>query len=371
MKVKIRNALFSDFDAVGALKKRNGLDVVWSESRWLFLWSENPVFQSIEAWPIGWVLETEEKIVGYLGNIPLRYWCQSKPLLVAASRGFAVDPEYREHTLKLIAAFYSQKTPSILLSTTANKVAAKVYKLARSEPLPYADYDESLFWVTSSEGFLSAMFQHLCVPCIVARIAAFLAQPALSIWLNLRGHGPRHRQWSSELTILRADEIGSEFDELWERKQVELSQTLLADRSSASLRWHFGHSGAMARQAQILVARQNKSLVGYIVLIRMDSQAIGLKRYCVADLFVENDTPEVIDALLELAYTTARKNGIHMVEWVGFPERVRTRFTATAPLMRKLSSCPFWYKAIHLENLPNLDLPEAWYASLFDGDGSL
>jgi len=371
MKVQIREALFSDFEAVGALKKRNGLDVVWSESRWLFLWSENSVFQSAEAWPIGWVLEKDGKVVGYLGNIPLRYWCQGKPLLVAAARGFVVDPECRKHTLKLIAAFFSQKAPELLLNTTANKVAAKVFKLARSEPLPYADYDESLFWVTSSVGFLSATFKHLGAPSIVARIAAFLAQPVLSIWLKLRGHGPRYRQWAGELTILRVDEIGSEFDELWQRRQVELSQTLLADRSSASLRWHFGHSGAMARQAQILVARQNESLVGYIVLTRVDSQAIGLKRYCVADLFVESDAPEVIDALLELAYTTACKNGIHMVEWVGFPERVKARFMATAPLMRKLSSWPFWYKAIHLENLPDLWLPESWYAGLFDGDASL
>lgn len=371
MKIQIREAQFIDFEAVGALKKRNGLDVVWHESRWMFLWAENPVFQSIKDWPIGWVLEENALVVGYLGNIPLRYWYQGKPVLVAAARGFAVDPEYRSHTLKLIAAFFSQKTPDLLLNTSANQTAAEVFKMAHAESVPYSDYDMAPFLVTSPLGFLSATFKHLGLPGILSRLAGILAQPALSIWLKLRGHGPRLRQWQGDLAVLKVNEISSEFDELWQRRQIKLPQTVLAERSSVSLRWHFGHLGALARQAQVLVARQKGLLVGYIILTREDSPATGLKRYRVVDLFVEDDVPEVIDALFELAYTTAIKNGIHIVELVGFPEKVRARFMMMIPLMRKLPSWQFWYRALHLEKLPELSHPEAWYASSFDGDASL
>jgi len=371
MKIQIREALFSDFKAVGELKKRNGLFRGCEESKWFFLLHENPVFQSVKAWQIGWVLEKNGCVVGYLGNIPLRYWYQGEPLLVAAAEGFTVDPECRGHSLKLIAAFFSQKTPDLLLNTSANQATAEVFKMARAEPVPYPDYDVAPFWVTSGAGFLSATFKHLGAPGILARLAGVLIQPVLSIVLKLRGHGPSNYEWLGDLAVIKASEISSEFDEFWQRRQIELPQTLLSDRSSVLLRWHFGHSGALARKAQVLVARKNGFLAGYMVLTREDSPAIGLKRYLVADFFVAGDAPEVIDALLALAYTTASKDGIHTVEWIGFPEGIRSRFMATGPLMRKMPSWQFWYKVVRFKNLPKLKCPEAWYASSFDGDASL
>ena len=371
MKIHIREAQLSDFEGVGLLQKRQGLAVEWCESHWLFLWGENPVMQSLVGWPIGWVLEENGRIVGYLGNIPLRYWHQGKPLLIAAARGYAVDPEFRGHSLKLIAAFFSQKMPNLLLNTTANQTTAVVFKMAGAEPIPYSDYDTAPFWIISGAGFLLATFKRLGLPSILTHFASFLIRPVLSIVLKIRGHGPRTSLWPGQLAVIKASEMGYEFDELWQRRQLELPRVFMADRSAELLRWHFDHVGALTRQAQVLVARQEGFLLGYMILTREDSPAIGLKRYRVADLFVEGDSPEIIDALLGLAYTSAKKDGVHTLEWIGFPSRVRARFMATAPLVRKLPSLQFWFKALDSANIPKLECQKTWYANSFDGDASL
>ena len=40
------------------------------------IWNKNPAYK--KGWPIGWVLESNKKIVGYLGNIPLNYYLAGK-----------------------------------------------------------------------------------------------------------------------------------------------------------------------------------------------------------------------------------------------------------------------------------------------------
>ncbi len=371
MELRIREAQFADFEAVGALTQRNGMNIEWHPSRWTFLWRDNPVSQSVPGWPIGWVLEANGAVAGYLGNVPLRYWYRGQPILAAAARGFAVDPQARSHTLKLVAAFFSQKQPDLLLNTSANPSAAAVFKLCRAQPVPYPDYDQMPFWVTRSSGFMAAFCQRFGLPGWFAQVVDGIAAPLFSVWLALRGHGPRRQQWDGECTLVAVNDIGPEFDRLWARRQEELPHAVLAERSAAMLRWHFGHEGAAQRQARVLAAHRNGELVGYLVLTREDSPALGLQRYRVADLFVGGDAPEVIDVLLRAAYETARKEGVHTVDCIGFPARVRERFMATAPLVRQLPSWQFWYRAVWPDKLPPLAQADAWYAGSFDGDASL
>src|SRR5208282_5779460 len=70
---KLREAQFSDFQAVADLKQRWGL-AADSIENWERLWSRNPAFEKTQAKPpIGWVLEADGRVVGYHGNIALLY----------------------------------------------------------------------------------------------------------------------------------------------------------------------------------------------------------------------------------------------------------------------------------------------------------
>src|SRR5271170_6897963 len=70
---KLREARFSDFPAIAKLKQRWGL-AADSFENWERLWKRNPALLhgGFER-PIGWVLETGDAVVGYLGNISLLY----------------------------------------------------------------------------------------------------------------------------------------------------------------------------------------------------------------------------------------------------------------------------------------------------------
>src|SRR5215469_11059279 len=68
---KLREATFADFDSVARLKQRCGLPADSIEN-WQRLWLHNPALAHTAAnHPIGWVLDANHEVVGYLGNISL------------------------------------------------------------------------------------------------------------------------------------------------------------------------------------------------------------------------------------------------------------------------------------------------------------
>src|SRR5271165_4214648 len=70
--VSVREARFSDYDAIAALMEQHGMETCGRED-WEHLWIGNPVYeQKGRDWPIGWVLENgDQKVVGFSGNVPV------------------------------------------------------------------------------------------------------------------------------------------------------------------------------------------------------------------------------------------------------------------------------------------------------------
>lgn len=371
MNLLIREANYSDCEAVGALKRRNGLSVKWSTDRWVGLWKENPAMQQNPAIPIGWVLEQEGDVVGYLGNIPMYYQFQGRRLLAAAARGFAVDAEYRSHSLRLVAAFFSQKNVDLLLNTSANVPSGSLFQLGKAEKIPYPDYDRALFWVVNARGFASSALRMRGFGVALAAIGGVALAPAVYFEGLLRRRGPQGNAAAYEVSVLKPNSIGEEFDDFWQRMLADRPQCMLADRSAQALRWHFGHRGATARRAIIVCAWHAGKLVGYVVLTREDSEGIGLMRSRVVDLMAEKDVPDLIDALLCAAVQQARRDGSHILELIGFPARIRAHFVGGQAFERKLPSWQFWHKAVDSDLRSSLEGGDAWYGCSYDGDASL
>ena len=98
---------------------------------------------------------------------------------------------------------------------------------------------------------------------------------------------------------------------------------------------------------------------------------IGLKRDRIVDLFVENDDINTIDQLIRASYDHAKKEGASILEMIGFPEFVRSRFAIGNPYSRTLPNWPYFYKTINASCRKVLKSEGVWYASPFDGDASL
>src|SRR5690348_13010571 len=176
---KLRQSTLSDFAEVLALKRRWGL--IWdSACDWDRMWRQNPALRYMKSQPaIGWVLEADGRIVGYLGNIPLLYRYGSETLSAVAGTSMVIEPAYRAGAVSLFAAFYRQKGIDLYLTTTAIEAVGKMTKAFKASVLPQADYDSVLVWVLRPDRFAEVIVRMLDVKPSVVPAARILASLAL------------------------------------------------------------------------------------------------------------------------------------------------------------------------------------------------
>lgn len=367
---RLREAFFSDFRGVAELKRRWGLFEDSIET-WEHLWKQNPALAHMRSEPpIGWVLEAEGKIVGYLGNIALLCRYGDRVLTAVAGHGLAVDPPYRMLSLTLVAAFFRQKAVDLYLSTTAIEAVGRMARAFKCNPLPHVDYQTVLFWVLRPYPFAKSIMKMLGTNPRLARLGGVLAFLAISTDKLVRRRWPRKSSVDLAVTDISVREIGDSFQDLWQRK-VNEEHRLLADRSAATLRWHFeipGDRGA----TRVLCCSQNGELLGYAVIRdEAPDERTGLRISSIADMLVKKDEAAVIKALLVAAYGHAKSAGSHVLEVLGFPNSIRDICNQWHPYARTLRECRYHYKAADPTLHKTLSNAAAWYASPFDGDTTL
>ena len=118
----IREVCIKDWGAVQKLKERVGMSSLTAKCQ-RQLWETNPAKLDRPRTSNGWVMETDGRIVGYLGSIPLLFRFKNNDVTAAAACAFAVDPAHRGSCLKLIAAFFNQKKIDLLMVNTASTEA--------------------------------------------------------------------------------------------------------------------------------------------------------------------------------------------------------------------------------------------------------
>ena len=364
---RLREALFSDFNAVAELKQRWGLGADSIEN-WERLWRHNPALVQDECErPIGWVLEAEGVVVGYLGNISLLYRYGDRKLKAVTGHALVVEPAYRASGLSLVAAFYRQRSVDLYLTTSAIPEVGRIARSFKSDALPQADYETVLFWVLHSYSFAQVLMEKLRLRSILGRIGVTSASLAVGIDKFLHRRSPRECS-SFTVSEIGVSEIGDDFQYLWLEKLDE-GPRLLADRSPAVLRWHFEIPGDRGT-ARVLCCRRNGELLGYAV-IRSDPQPNGTRQSVIADMFARQNNPEVLRTLLSAAYDHAKQAGSYVLEVLGFPTDIRRVCLESNPYLRRYPACPFYYKASDPQLHKTLSDGMAWYASPFDGDTTL
>jgi hypothetical protein len=366
---KLREARFSDFPAIAELKQRWGLNADSLEN-WDRLWQRNPALLCGDLKrPIGWVLEANGAVVGYLGNISLLYRFGDRTLTAVTAHGLVVDPAYRAVSLTLVAAFFRQKSVDLFISTTAIEAVGKIAVAFKSSPLPQADYETAFFWVLRPYPFARALMRKLKLGPALSQAGSGLTAFAVATDKTLRRRWPKASSTAFAVNVIRVDEIGDDFQTLWTEKQKDGCR-LLADRSPAALRWHFDIPGDRGC-ARALCCYQGRDLVGYTVVRTDTNQENGLQTSIIADLVVRGDDPEVVKALWKAAYDYAHHAGSHILEVLGFPPSIRHVASQWNPYLRKYPACPFYYKAADPGLHKTLSDGALWYASPFDGDATL
>jgi hypothetical protein len=370
---KVREVRFSDFDAVSELKQRWGI-AADSLENWERLWRHNPALMRTEVErqierPLGWVLDAGGAIVGYLGNISLQCSYGERTLTAVAAHGLVVEPPYRAVSLTLTAAFYRQKSVDLYLCTSAVESVGKMALAFKSSVLPQPDYHSVLFWVIQPYPFAQALMTKLNLGPTSARIGGGLAALAVAGDKILRVRWPRRSPTPLTITEIAPAEMGDGFETLWAEKLKE-RQRLFAERSLATLRWHFEVPGDRGC-CRVLCCRKGGELVGYAVLRTDTDPHTGLRKSLIADTLVRQDDPRIVKALWAEAYESAKRAGCHVLEVLGYPRSIRAACLRWNPYLRKYPGSPYYYKAADPALHAALSDAEAWYATPFDGDETL
>jgi hypothetical protein len=364
--VEVREASFDDYDQIAQLESRYKLESK-PPDEWQHLWTNNPVYQGLtNHWPIGWVVEdSNHKVVGYLGNIPLSYEFEGKTLLSATTRAWVVEEPYRGYSILLLDHFFSQNTVDLYLTTTLNSQAFDGFRVFEPSPVPVGDWDRSRFWVTNPLGFTGSMLSFKDVA-----FSKLLSYP-LSIPISFKGRFARKRlgRNGKSIRVEACTRFDERFDTFWEELKQRRWNVLLGTRTRQILDWHFKH--ALKRQdAWISCVSEGSRLVAYAAFYRHDNPSVGLKRMRLADFQTLTDD-KLIVPIISHALECCRRDGVHMLEMIGLSAEKSHVIAELAPHERKLPTWMSFYKTSNPHLNEKLKHGETWDLCCFDGDSSL
>jgi hypothetical protein len=366
---KLRTVTFSDCDAVVDLKRRWGLIPDPCEN-WNKLWVRNPALKDADPRrPLGWVLEAEGNLVGYVGNISSTYFYGDEVVSAVTAHALVVEAAYRATSVSLNAAFFRQKFTELYLGTTAIEAVDKISRIFKCDRLPQSDYDTVLFWILRPYPFAGVVAKKLNLNGPASYCAGALGTVALAADKMFRRRWPRLSKSNLSVSKINAREIGDEFDALWIAKRSE-RRRLLAERTADTLRWHFDIPGDRSA-IDVLRCHENGELQGYLVVRHEPAPEDGSRRSILCDVLIRRDRREVLEALFTAAYEQAKQAGSHVIEVVGFPPNIRSVLQQWNPYERKFPSCPFHFKTANPDFQHGLLDPSVWYASPYDGDTTL
>jgi len=348
----LREALFEDYEQISLLEGRYDLEPR-SREEWKHIWIGNPAYKDRgKQWPIGWVLENEDRqIVGYLGNIPLSYQFQKRKLVAAVTHAWVVESSYRSYAILLLDSYFRQKNADFFLSTTLNAKATEAFQVFKSPAVPVGRWDQSAFWITNYQGFVSSWSRKQS-----ARMNLFTLPFSIGLWVQdaLTRRPPKHVCNGDKVEAV--DSFDRRFDIFWEALQERYPQLLLADRSCEALQWHFRYA-IQKKDVWILTITKGSQLAAYSIFCRQDKPSFGLKRMRFVD-FQALDGSSSLLPMLSWALQRCRAENIHMLECVGICPQQCDAFESLASRQRKLPSWMYFYKARDPSLAQNLENPQ-------------
>lgn len=367
----IRKLNYRDIDDVTNLHATQGWSAP-SVTAWKHIFEANPAVDPVKHC-LGWALEHNDQVVGYLLNIRQLYTLRGETIEAAAAASLLVAPEHGVHSLKLLNRFRQQEDTDVFLTNTAAPVTSDLLRFLKFRPLPQEGYKTNLFWILRSRPFLNSAIRKRYQRTKFSSPASYVGAPALDIALFLRrifgkSRVPRSSEKRRQKVRFGEIELNSKFDSFWELTS-QANMRMMAVRDTNTLRWHF--KDFRDPKCRLLGAMKDDCLVGYAIIIRRDNKELGLSRAKIADMVVANEDPGIASGLFKMAMTYARNDGAAMLEIEGLPNSIRGPLHTASPLTISHEKNPFWFWSPNKSILETLSEVDTWYAGLYDGDGSL
>jgi hypothetical protein len=301
-----------------------------------FWWTKNPAYT--DQIPRGWVLESDGKIIGFLGNIPLRFIVQGKVKIAAASNSWYVDPKFRGiQSLRLFNKFTQQKDVSLLLFKAEddhyNQGMAK-YRFSEYILPPYQQ--EYVYFVnrnTVKFNFVKFMFNEKIpnrhdLPEFLKRLGSFVISYIYQKPLPDETDAENRAYVSSVCSSCDDD-----FPATCRSSQRQYNSTLSCDLET--LNWLYFSPGRHKKRVVIQCRRsKDAALAGYMVFRILPYPGGGIMQ--LLDLCIDDKNPRVLSSLLSSAVETGKRHDIRLLEVWGNTPETEAYFRRTFTLRRSI-----------------------------------
>lgn len=363
-KIKLRPAVFDDYEQIAVLQSRFRLDP-GTRAEWIHLWDANPLYQQLRhGWNIGWVVEdASRRIVASVGNIPLAYELGGRKIVAATGRALVAEPEFRGSTPLLLDRVIHQPGVDLYLNNTVGPASESVLTPFECRRVPVGAWDRVAFWVTNPQPFLERVTR--------PRLKAFakpLSYPlaaAAVLWDKCL-----HATWrAGDMEVSFASGFDQRFDVFWEDLRRRYADRLLAVRTRAILEWHF-HRAIQAGSIWIATAGRGSGMIAYAVFDRSDNHTLGFSRMRLIDFQTVENGSDAFLCVLAGALKRCRQEGIHMLELIGSGLEKGELVARIAPCQRRLPVWTYYYRINNTDRAERLADPGVWDPTLFDGDAS-
>ncbi len=313
-----------------------------SKDTWLrrfeIWWARNPALTP--EMPKGWMLLEDEKLVGFIGNVPVKFRIAGEEKIAVASVNWYVDPSVRGlNSLKLFMNFLKQKHASLFLFNTRKKELEEIltkfkfekYILPRSQREYFYLLDRRLFdkdvLVSLFYGRFTQVGDYLGVATRLGKLlVAFLYQKP---FLPSRDSG-------EEYTTSLCTECDDSFTQAWESGQNPCGLTLSHD--TATLNWLYFASVPPNNRVVIQCRRTfDQGLAGYMVF---DITRKGLSRAGVMELkevCIPDADAHIQELLISYAIQTGKQNGATVLVLWADGEDTESYLRRTFPLNKSVT----------------------------------
>lgn len=322
---------------------------VW-KNRIYTWWVENPSMDP--GIPYGWVVEKNVEIVGFFGNIPVKYQINGSEDIALAGMPFYVKPSMRGITgIQLLHAFAKQKNVKLLLNNSPNEASYGIFKKFGFEDfeVPFngieylyiRDYGKMLnFFIKKS-----VRSQPKLSILKVLLVPTKLISPFIKLIEDKRTHPKKHNNFICSL----CSDCDETFAELWHNNRKENSTTLYRDVET--LRWLF-FSKAFAGRRHVIkcLDSQNNKLVGYFVFditYKHDAKVMQLK-----DVYIPKYDEGIIRSVIPFAKILAKKHDVAAVSFWPINEEMNEILKKEIKVKRS-NKIPYLYKFVNTEDKDN------------------
>jgi len=383
---QIREATYNDYAGLKKLWIRNGLhhdegynyesnDDAPGYKKWIDSFDTNPVIKKGDVeWPIGWVLvDNDNNIVGSFMNIPNEYSFKGKRYLGAGGSGWAIDEDYRNHSLLLLNKFAKQRNVDLLVTTTpANKTQRVFSAIFKNKYLSIDTLYNKYFLVLDYSVFTSNTYKKYFIQSIDNRIIKrmFNALPysSYSLYDRICKRGFFSAQSDNQVHIVKQTEITDAFDDLWRALTDTYNDRFIAIRDAEYMRWYIKDK-LTDGSASLHFIYKDTELIGYALFHYKIIKNINVAIF--TDLQLLDEKPRYLTNLLRMMRSEFKGKNIQIVEIVGFHQQKRKIFNSISPYRRKISYPYIYYVFKNKELLNEINQTEVWDPTLLEGDATL